>query len=660
MCYQLIERHIGCDCIHYKHIPDKCTDYNQPGHHITTRTILVSEPCDLHDVPADIYNSRSDFSVRRASRPPSSTHAEMDKLKRQANAALSIARMLPTSTTNRSPSPYRQIGNLGSSGTKSRNEDGEPGDISTNKEDSNNELPSTSVEDGDKFVSTPLNLVRPWKLLESLTDKFTNDESLRNLWPQVARRSSSAKKAKEEIALLILRYSADLQRLAGKEGVVDDHMNLIRVSQFVEREQRYLSGEIYRGFWVPLSVVGQCVNESDASDHDLEVEYNPDDSQKYFVGPLADLKTFLFEKEPFSLFKENVRIFVEQSRLSPPQTTWIDFLRMGFDNAVALVNGKSTQRGIRRLHWVCSCGLRLYDDYTETQSGALNDLEKILSNYGIRSRGPGDIESNNPGLTSKSKKTILRDIWSSFAPKMDPPHFWLRKDYWEPGKCRQVHDTSSEQEHNYLLACLPFGRWVSKLHQQEICAIYSDQEFFSMLQMLYRTKRHRISLSWMKRVKGIEFIQFDVHRSEIAAVRSKPALPPENLKDQYLYDPMPAHLIPPIGPNMLAHFFENPTHASVLPDLYRRIPKKLRQKLTPCQVTGLSVGWGIEFVECVDYFMLFMFGCVCFLACSIVAVVWSAIKQDVQGGVGIGAFIFAFTLFCGSLVHSALGSYTLK
>ncbi|OTB16983.1 hypothetical protein K445DRAFT_316508, partial [Daldinia sp. EC12] len=122
---------------------------------------------------------------------------------------------------------------------------------------------------------------------------------------------------------------------------------------------------------------------------------------------------------------------------------------------------------------------------------------------------------------------------------------------------------------------------------------------------------------------------------------------------------MPAHLMPPVRPNMMVHFLENPMHASVQPDLYRRIPKKLRRKLTPCQVTGMSVGWGIEFVEGVDYFMLFLFGCVGFLISTIIAVAWSAIKQDVQSGFGIGAFVFTFTLFCGGIVHSALDARTL-
>lgn len=117
---------------------------------------------------------------------------------------------------------------------------------------------------------------------------------------------------------------------------------------------------------------------------------------------------------------------------------------------------------------------------------------------------------------------------------------------------------------------------------------------------------------------------------------------------------MPAQLIPPIGSNMLAHFFENPTHASLLPDLYKRIPKKIGNKLTPCQITGMSQGWGIQIVEGIDTFVFFLCGCAGFLVCLLVGVVWSVSRQDVQGGFGIGGFLLAFMIFCGSIVHLSL------
>ena len=112
--------------------------------------------------------------------------------------------------------------------------------------------------------------------------------------------------------------------------------------------------------------------------------------------------------------------------------------------------------------------------------------------------------------------------------------------------------------------------------------------------------------------------------------------------------------MPPIGPNILVHFFENPDHASVLPDLFRRIPKKLREKLIPCQQKGAVIGWGMQFVEGADTFMVFISGCMGFLACLLVALAWTVAKDDVQGGFGIGGFLLAFMVFCGGIVLHSL------
>ncbi|KAI1645082.1 uncharacterized protein F4817DRAFT_193671 [Daldinia loculata] len=668
MCYQLVELYTACRCLYYRHAVDRCSAYGQSEHHITTRSILVGYACQTHTISPGSPKANSDFLTKETSSPAYTQNASRARSRHnrvprssRVNYVEDVVHQKPP------PSGIQQIINRSWSDSKahpSLTEYDKPSASSGSKEDSDDDLSSIEAflfDDNDESSLTSLSSVGSSTALEHLTDGFLYDGYLQDLWPQVVLRSLSAAKAKEEVSSLILRYSLDLQRLARKQETSEDSTNLqIKASQFVKCKRHYLSREIYKQFWLPLSAVGQPVDENDAPENDPGVESDSDNDQQPDVDRFISLKSFLFDTEPFRIFKENVRIFVEQSSLGPLQSTWLGSMRIGFNNMITRINGKSPRPGMRRLYWTCSCGLRIYDDYAESQSGALDNLEKILSGYGARSRGSGDIESNNPPLSSKSNKGGLSNIWRSFTLDVKLPRFWLRKDYWEPGKCRRAPGTSLEQEHNYLLACVPFGRWVSKLHQQEICTILSDQDFFSLLRMLYHTNRRRLSLSWMRRVNGIDFVQFDVHRSDVAAVRSKPALPPEELKDQYQYDPMPAHLVPPVGPNMLVHFFENPTHASVLPDLYKRIPKKLRQKLTPCQVTGMSVGWGIEFVEGIDSFMFFIFGCALFLACLIVAVGWSAIKQDVQGGFGIGGFILAFMLFCGSIVHSALDSQVLK
>ena len=75
---------------------------------------------------------------------------------------------------------------------------------------------------------------------------------------------------------------------------------------------------------------------------------------------------------------------------------------------------------------------------------------------------------------------------------------------------------------------------------------------------------------------------------------------------QYTYETMPADVMPPIGSNHLMHLFEHPEHAEVIPVLYRKIPKTLRARLVACPRKGSSVGWGLQFVEGMNWFVVFL------------------------------------------------------
>jgi len=112
--------------------------------------------------------------------------------------------------------------------------------------------------------------------------------------------------------------------------------------------------------------------------------------------------------------------------------------------------------------------------------------------------------------------------------------------------------------------------------------------------------------------------------------------------------------MPPIGRKMFMHLFEHPDHADVIPVLYKRIPKKLRMKLEACPNKGFSTGWGVHFSEGMDFFAVFVLGCLGFTACLVISVVWTAVKGDVQGGFAIGGFLLAFMCFCGGIAHSEI------
>ena len=91
-----------------------------------------------------------------------------------------------------------------------------------------------------------------------------------------------------------------------------------------------------------------------------------------------------------------------------------------------------------------------------------------------------------------------------------------------------------------------------------------------------------------------------------------------------------------------------------MPTIWNRIPRKLRAELAVCPTRGTGVGWGLHLAEGTEWFAFFVLGCVGFGACLVVAVVWTVVREDVQGGFGVGAFLLAFVVFCGGVGVTAV------
>lgn len=65
-------------------------------------------------------------------------------------------------------------------------------------------------------------------------------------------------------------------------------------------------------------------------------------------------------------------------------------------------------------------------------------------------------------------------------------------------------------QHHFLLLCLPFMRWGTKLFQSEVCRVNSDRDFFRLLGERYHTARaarKRGPFSWLLRPRSIEFVK---------------------------------------------------------------------------------------------------------------------------------------------------------
>lgn len=77
---------------------------------------------------------------------------------------------------------------------------------------------------------------------------------------------------------------------------------------------------------------------------------------------------------------------------------------------------------------------------------------------------------------------------------------------------------NSERDPNYILLCIPFQRWATKLHQPRVCHINSDQELFQALRHHYYANRGSSRWKRLRKVHGLEFVMVRFARFEAHTV----------------------------------------------------------------------------------------------------------------------------------------------
>lgn len=298
----------------------------------------------------------------------------------------------------------------------------------------------------------------------------------------------------------------------------------------------------------------------------------------------------------------------------------------------------------------------IQDRYIELKEGALDNLKARLQGYGASVQSPQDSDGVAPPQVPDSSVTAtsISNWWKSISQRRRTPNPPL------PSHNKSNHGSSEgyacprtplsvSGDHLYLLLCLPFMRWATKLRQDEVCRLNSDREFFTFLRSCYDNARQRKAWPWMRCVDAIRFVQFELFQNDLVDIQLQPSLPnKENLR-HYSFESQECDTIPPIGPNLLMHYFEHPDHADVVPVLFKRIPKRKPRKLVPCPIMKSSVGWGLQLAEGTDMLTLFGYGCGAFVVALIVAITWSVTKNDVQGGFAIATYVLAFLLFVGGV-----------
>ncbi|KAI0903190.1 hypothetical protein F4823DRAFT_619601 [Ustulina deusta] len=623
MCFQVVEIYRVCKCLYYQHAIDRCAGYGRPGHEVKRRMIPVGYACSTH------------------------SQEERPMIPGLVSPNPSIEPETPLQATQGTCS---QVDGLHIDYTEVWKAKWELAEHS----DSDDAIDSSSTISQASTATTA-----DENALEALFRGLLNQKGLYTLWPQIIAGQSSRRDARKTIDRFLRRFAEDLESLATKSndaGNEESHRVVLSSSRFVRRHRAEIAWKICQAH--------ETRHASLDADTDTEgtgilaIEDGPDTDGDPFMFSVAE--QFIFGTEPILYLEANVSAFVRQ-RLQKRFSKLATNLRSFTSLAVQFLRQTSIPAGKRRVSWTCICGCRIIDDYESKYEGAIEAFEYRLKQYNQTKQpgqGDGDTSRSNVVAQSSWKGAIPTSIqWFSklltkAKPNGLPTH---RQDNNDPstqlGSCVRSAGTA-QAYHNFVLLCVPYFRWGLRLHNSEVCRINSDQQFFELLRQCYFGQRRgaaRNVLRIFTKVRGLRFVKFEVFRNKLVDVRVCPSMP--TASNDYTYDPMPPDAIPPLGPNLLMHLFENPDHADVTLFLYHRFPKKVGAQLEACSIKGSSIGWGVEFVEGADWSAVFISVCLGFLFCLLFAVAWAAGRGDVQGGFGIASFVLAFFVSCGGALH---------
>jgi hypothetical protein len=280
---------------------------------------------------------------------------------------------------------------------------------------------------------------------------------------------------------------------------------------------------------------------------------------------------------------------------------------------------------IKQLTWTCRyCGKTLKDTVRELSPGAADKwaVSQALSQRGAR---------NSSSVLMQLKLSITSWVkWSML-------HLF-KKSPTDPEDTliQGVASTSNEDdicttEKQYMLLNIRESRFTTRLVHNDISTCHTDEDLFRSLQKTYKKKK-RWNWARIKILSHIEWKRFHLYHSDCVAIN------PNELEDwprcarpgcasdcneaiEYDYSPSPATLDPPIPRQAFMHFIHNPSHAGTKKFHYNIIPKR-KHPLNLGSGECYKPGWGLEFKETVNWWLVAVVEGVIALALLGFAVVW--------------------------------------
>jgi hypothetical protein len=221
-------------------------------------------------------------------------------------------------------------------------------------------------------------------------------------------------------------------------------------------------------------------------------------------------------------------------------------------------------------------------------------------------------------------------------------------DHQEPTTSQQNRSTAAQNQPKdlpkFLQLCVNTGGIYVTLEELDVKCSTSDAEVFRMMKEAYYERRgFRSRFAFLIKPVWVEFVQFTLwsKRSGFVSICGRPqSIPPADAKE-WEYSPRPLDSLPPMPPEVFIHYLEhgegelNPLRNIWAP----RLPKRLEEKTVAGDVG--ACGWGVHIVEGPNRAALFWIMLLTILAGVITTVAWSLVRDDAQGGSGLGTLIVA-------------------
>ena len=513
---------------------------------------------------------------------------------------------------------------------------------------------------------------------EQLAWLLIEDSKLQPLWHEAAV-AVPLDRLERNLTRLLKIFAAELK----EEAVTVQER---RLAQFVRAEAKHSAHLVRREIDAneELWESNQKLEESESDDGD-DKPLNFKQLEKFLINSLAfeafrkNLRQFISPELQPSVSKEeterelwSILPFAELEPGDAVPDVWRDLKGLkSFSRSLVKARNKLFKhppiaKGTKQITWTCvsiasipqtallltarqPCGKAMYDDYEELERGAAKRFQRELRRMFSRQHLGDAIASARTSFSlinscSSVVSTLVefgRVLHNKYLTRnSDLPTFELRPQ-------GQLSSSTSEEtlqnEHLYLLLCLCESRRVTTMraHQPAVHSIESDKSLFHMLKAYYsETRRQWWSWLLLWDLQRIHFVHFEMYEKSLVDIRALHVIPPEDLSASYCYER--STLKPPIGSNLLMHFFQHPEDASAITPCFQKIPKKRNEKLSVCPVKGISPGWGLCFHEGWSWRKILAWCCLTFVLASIgVCVLYWKFKHKMQDAVALGTFMLA-------------------